>query len=41
MRIGLSGIIVDNQDKAQAFYTGVLGFTVKRYRPNKSREFSN
>jgi catechol 2,3-dioxygenase-like lactoylglutathione lyase family enzyme len=33
MRIGLSGIIVDNQDKAQAFYTGVLGFTVKHDIP--------
>ena len=29
MRIKLSGIFVDDQDKARAFYTDVLGFTVK------------
>jgi catechol 2,3-dioxygenase-like lactoylglutathione lyase family enzyme len=33
MRIGLSGIMVDNQDKALAFYTGILGFTVKQDIP--------
>jgi catechol 2,3-dioxygenase-like lactoylglutathione lyase family enzyme len=33
MRIGLSGIMVDNQDKALAFYTGILGFTVKHDMP--------
>jgi catechol 2,3-dioxygenase-like lactoylglutathione lyase family enzyme len=33
MKIGLAGIIVDDQDKALAFYTGVLGFTVKNDIP--------
>lgn len=29
MRIGLAGVMVDDQEKARAFYTGVLGFAVK------------
>ena len=29
MRIGLTGIFVDDQDRAERFYTEVLGFTVK------------
>ena len=29
MRIGLAGVMVDDQEKARAFYTGVLGFSVK------------
>lgn len=29
MRIKLTSVMVDNQDKALAFYTGVLGFTKK------------
>jgi catechol 2,3-dioxygenase-like lactoylglutathione lyase family enzyme len=29
MRIGLTGIFVDDQDKAERFYTQVLGFQVK------------
>lgn len=29
MRIGLTSVMVDDQDKALAFYTGVLGFTTK------------
>ena len=29
MRIGLSGIFVDDQDRAERFYTEVLGFLVK------------
>ena len=29
MRIGLTGIFVDDQDKAERFYTEVLGFQVK------------
>ena len=29
MRIGLTGIFVDDQDRAERFYTQVLGFTVK------------
>ncbi|MDH3890468.1 MAG: VOC family protein [candidate division Zixibacteria bacterium] len=29
MKIKLAGIIVDDQDKAQKFYTEVLGFVVK------------
>jgi catechol 2,3-dioxygenase-like lactoylglutathione lyase family enzyme len=33
MKIGLAGIIVDDQEKALAFYTGVLGFTVKNDIP--------
>jgi catechol 2,3-dioxygenase-like lactoylglutathione lyase family enzyme len=29
MRIGLTGIFVDDQDRAERFYTQVLGFEVK------------
>ena len=29
MRIGLTGIFVDDQDRAERFYTQVLGFKVK------------
>lgn len=29
MRIGLAGVMVDDQEKARAFYTRVLGFAVK------------
>jgi hypothetical protein len=29
MRIGLTSIFVDDQDRAERFYTQVLGFTVK------------
>ena len=29
MRIGLTGLFVDDQDKAERFYTEVLGFQVK------------
>jgi catechol 2,3-dioxygenase-like lactoylglutathione lyase family enzyme len=29
MRIGLTGIFVDDQDRAEQFYTKVLGFQVK------------
>jgi predicted enzyme related to lactoylglutathione lyase len=31
MRIGLTSIFVDDQDKAERFYTGVLGLQVKTY----------
>ena len=33
MRIGLAGIFVDDQDKAEQFYTQVLGFQVKTSAP--------
>lgn len=33
MRIRLTSLIVDNQDKALAFYTGVLGFKKKQDLP--------
>ncbi len=33
MRIKLTSIMVDNQDKAVAFYTGVLGFVKKHDIP--------
>ena len=33
MRIGLTGIYVDDQDRAEQFYTGVLGFQVKASAP--------
>ena len=33
MRIGLTGIFVDDQDKAEQFYTQVLGFQVKTSAP--------
>ena len=29
MRIGLIGVFVDDQDRAERFYTEVLGLTVK------------
>ena len=38
MRIGLTGIYVDDQDRAERFYTEVLGFKVKTsapYGPNE------
>jgi catechol 2,3-dioxygenase-like lactoylglutathione lyase family enzyme len=33
MRIGLTGIFVDDQDRAERFYTEVLGFKVKTNAP--------
>jgi catechol 2,3-dioxygenase-like lactoylglutathione lyase family enzyme len=33
MRIGLTGIFVDDQDQAERFYTEVLGFRVKSNVP--------
>jgi catechol 2,3-dioxygenase-like lactoylglutathione lyase family enzyme len=33
MRIGLTGIFVDDQDRAERFYTQVLGFEVKTNAP--------
>jgi catechol 2,3-dioxygenase-like lactoylglutathione lyase family enzyme len=33
MRIGLTGIFVDDQDRAERFYTEVLGFKVKTSAP--------
>ncbi|MEM9341516.1 MAG: VOC family protein [Pseudomonadota bacterium] len=33
MRIHVTSVFVDDQDKAQAFYTEVLGFTVKNNVP--------
>jgi catechol 2,3-dioxygenase-like lactoylglutathione lyase family enzyme len=33
MRIGLTSIFVDDQDKAERFYTQVLGFQVKTSAP--------
>jgi catechol 2,3-dioxygenase-like lactoylglutathione lyase family enzyme len=33
MRIGLTGIYVDDQDQAEKFYTEVLGFQVKTNAP--------
>jgi catechol 2,3-dioxygenase-like lactoylglutathione lyase family enzyme len=33
MRIGLTGIVVDDQDQAEQFYTEVLGFQVKTSAP--------
>jgi catechol 2,3-dioxygenase-like lactoylglutathione lyase family enzyme len=33
MRIGLTGIFVDDQDQAERFYTEVLGFQVKTSAP--------
>ncbi len=33
MKIYVTGIFVDNQDKAERFYTDVLGFTVKMNVP--------
>jgi predicted enzyme related to lactoylglutathione lyase len=34
MRIGLTGIFVDDQDQAERFYTQVLGFQVKTSAPH-------
>ncbi len=33
MKIYVTSIFVDNQDKAEAFYTGILGFKVKNNIP--------
>ncbi len=33
MKIYVTGVFVDNQDKAEKFYTDVLGFTVKNNIP--------
>jgi catechol 2,3-dioxygenase-like lactoylglutathione lyase family enzyme len=33
MRIGLTGIYVDDQDRAERFYTEVLGIKVKTNAP--------
>jgi catechol 2,3-dioxygenase-like lactoylglutathione lyase family enzyme len=33
VRIGLTGIFVDDQDKAERFYTEVLGLQVKTNAP--------
>ena len=33
MRIGLTGIFVDDQDRAERFYAEVLGFKVKASAP--------
>jgi catechol 2,3-dioxygenase-like lactoylglutathione lyase family enzyme len=33
MRIGLTSIYVEDQDKAERFYTEVLGFKVKTSAP--------
>src|SRR5215211_6222880 len=33
MRIGLTGIFVDDQDRAERFYTQLLGFQVKTSAP--------
>ena len=33
MRVGLSGVFVDDQDRAERFYTQVLGFQVKTSAP--------
>jgi catechol 2,3-dioxygenase-like lactoylglutathione lyase family enzyme len=38
MRIGLTGIFVDDQDQAERFYTEVLGFRVKTNTPYGSEE---
>jgi catechol 2,3-dioxygenase-like lactoylglutathione lyase family enzyme len=38
MRIGLTSIFVDDQDKAEAFYTEVLGFQVKTSAPYSDTE---
>jgi catechol 2,3-dioxygenase-like lactoylglutathione lyase family enzyme len=38
MRIGLTGIFVDDQDKAERFYTEVLGFQVKTSAPYSETE---
>jgi len=38
MRIGLTGIFVDDQDQAEQFYTEVLGFQVKTSAPYSDTE---
>jgi catechol 2,3-dioxygenase-like lactoylglutathione lyase family enzyme len=38
MRIGLTGIFVDDQDKAEKFYTEVLGLQVKTSAPYSATE---
>jgi catechol 2,3-dioxygenase-like lactoylglutathione lyase family enzyme len=38
MRIGLTGIFVDDQDQAERFYTEVLGFQVKTSAPYGQEE---
>jgi catechol 2,3-dioxygenase-like lactoylglutathione lyase family enzyme len=38
MRIGLTGIFVDDQDKAERFYTEVLGLQVKTNAPYSDTE---
>jgi catechol 2,3-dioxygenase-like lactoylglutathione lyase family enzyme len=38
MRIGLTGIFVDDQDKAERFYTEVLGLQVKTNTPYSANE---
>ena len=38
MRIGLTGIFVDDQDRAERFYTEVLGFHVKTNAPYSDTE---
>jgi catechol 2,3-dioxygenase-like lactoylglutathione lyase family enzyme len=38
MRIGLTGIFVDDQDQAERFYTEVLGFQVKTSAPYSPEE---
>jgi catechol 2,3-dioxygenase-like lactoylglutathione lyase family enzyme len=38
MRIGLTGIFVDDQDQAEQFYTEVLGFQVKTNAPYHPEE---
>jgi catechol 2,3-dioxygenase-like lactoylglutathione lyase family enzyme len=38
MRIGVTGIFVDDQDQAERFYTEVLGFQVKTNTPYRPEE---
>jgi catechol 2,3-dioxygenase-like lactoylglutathione lyase family enzyme len=38
MRIGLTGIFVDDQDRAERFYTQVLGLKVKTNAPYSATE---
>jgi catechol 2,3-dioxygenase-like lactoylglutathione lyase family enzyme len=38
MRIGLTGIFVDDQERAERFYTEVLGFKVKTNAPYSATE---
>jgi catechol 2,3-dioxygenase-like lactoylglutathione lyase family enzyme len=38
LRIGLTGIFVDDQDKAERFYTDVLGLQVKTNAPYSDSE---